>query len=511
MEKIDRSPQTEQERSELEATVERLARSPRLAGLLRYIGQKYLDGETAEISEYSIATEVFGRPRTFDAGQDAIARVEIHRLRRKLKQYYESEGKDCPVQISIPLGTQIPLFIHNNGAAAAPPDADSGGPGNGHRAGVIQASESKRLPRVWWYGAAIAVMAILGLGFLRAHRAPSAASSTHPSPAADMPAGAPIQQSGTVRLLAGYSGQPHIDGSGAVWGPDKYFNGGGPWVSTQTFTARTNDPFLFQTLRTGEFSYDIPLRPGVYELHMFFVEPSYGPGLGGGELSRVFAININGARALSGFDIESDAMGADIADERVWKDIQPASDGKLHIAVESQIGKPILNAIEVLPGIPHKQLPIRLIAQPNSFIDHAGQLWSPDNYYLGGQDSVRRPAVADTADPGIYAMERFGHFSYAMPVDTRSLYTVVLHFAEFYFGPGESGGGGVGSRRFNAICNGVMLLDNFDIFKEVGSLHALTKTFRHLKPSPQGKLNLTFEPIANYANVTAIEVMDESR
>jgi hypothetical protein len=87
---------------------------------------------------------------------------------------------------------------------------------------------------------------------------------------------------------------------------------------------------------------------------------------------------------------------------------------------------------------------------------------------------------------------------------------VVLHFAEFYIGPQASGVGGTGSRVFRVMCNGVLLLDNFDIFKEAGSLHALTKTFYHLKPTAQGKLNLTFEPIENNATVSGIEVLDES-
>jgi hypothetical protein len=41
-------------------------------------------------------------------------------------------------------------------------------------------------------------------------------------------------------------------------------------------------------------------------------------------------------------------------------------------------------------------------------------------------------------------------------------------------------------------------------------LHALTKTFNHLQPSSEGKLDLTFEPIVNEATVSAIEVIDES-
>ncbi len=87
---------------------------------------------------------------------------------------------------------------------------------------------------------------------------------------------------------------------------------------------------------------------------------------------------------------------------------------------------------------------------------------------------------------------------------------MILHFAEFYFGPQAPGSGGIGNRLFNVMCNGVMLLDHFDIFKEAGSLHTISKTFYHLKPTAQGKLNLTFEPVVNNATVSAIEVIDES-
>jgi hypothetical protein len=80
-----------------------------------------------------------------------------------------------------------------------------------------------------------------------------------------------------------------------------------------------------------------------------------------------------------------------------------------------------------------------------------------------------------------------------------------------FFGTPESSGGGIGSRVFRVICNGNILLDNFDIFKEAGNFHVVKKTFYHLRPSPQGKLNLTFEPITNYATVSAIEVVDENK
>jgi hypothetical protein len=123
---------------------------------------------------------------------------------------------------------------------------------------------------------------------------------------------------------------------------------------------------------------------------------------------------------------------------------------------------------------------------------------------------IRRLPATGTNDPDLFGGERWGHFDYAIPVDTRGTYSLTLYFTERYFGPQSTGSGGVGSRVMNVMCNGVTLLHDFDIFKEVGGYRVLAKTFRHLKPSPQGKLNIVFEPVVNYAVVSAIEVEDES-
>jgi hypothetical protein len=56
-----------------------------------------------------------------------------------------------------------------------------------------------------------------------------------------------------------------------------------------------------------------------------------------------------------------------------------------------------------------------------------------------------------------------------------------------------------------------MLLHSFDIFKEAGGANrALDKTFHGLEPNAQGLLKLSFVPKENYAQVNAIEVVDES-
>jgi len=521
-------PSQEAQREELDAVAEALARSPRLSRLVRYLGEKYFQGETDQLHEYNIATEVFGRSKTaFDAGEDAIARVEAHRLRKRLKEFYDNEGKDHPVQLSIPSGTYVPVFTHR--AAPAPPLLVDQAPAAGDLRSDLSIQSEAALPvhgenhaggfPFWLRGwgwlylllAAIFVVAAPAIyraihsgGNAKGTTATAATASVQPPPPSpSVPSNAATLP---VRVIAGYTGKPQIDSAGAVWDSDRYFHYGGTWTRPANFIARTSDPLLFEQWRTGDFSYDIPLQPGLYELHLYFVTSDRS-----GDSPASFSVGINENKVLSGFEINTDALGENIADERIFRDVFPGKDGLLHVSFNSERGAAALNALEVLPGIPHKQLPIRLVTQPTSFTDHNGQFWHPDNYYMNGRLSSQRQQIGGSSDPDLFAAERYGHFTYAIPVDTRDRYTLVLHFAEFYFGPHASGVGGAGSRVFRVLCNGDTLLDNFDIFKEAGSLNALTKTFYHLKPTAQGKLNLTFEPILNNATISGIEVLDESQ
>src|SRR5208283_3104747 len=523
----------EAEREELETVAEALGRSSRLANLLHYIGEKYFRGESSQLNEYNIATEVFARSKTtFDAGKDAIARVEVHRLRKRLQEFYEGAGRGRPIQLSIPSGTYVPVFSRR--AAAVPSLKAPDLPGKpGHRtAGLTapqavqptQAAHNQSAPAnvgthalsrlaspIWLYSLLAAALILSALGayrFFRPRAASTVATIAAPrnTSATALQIAAPAPASMPLRLLAGYSGMPKTDSAGAVWEADRYVHGGGSWRCPEGPIARTSDRLLFRQWRIGDFVYEIPLRPGVYEVHLYFVvsDPS-------GEKPSNFSVDINGVPVLQRFDVNSDALGDNIADERVFRDVSPDKDGILHLRFASGSGTPKLNALEVLPGIPHKLLLIRLTVQSTSFTDHNGQVWHCENYYENGLALSRQQEITGSPDPDLFSAERFGHFTYAIPIDTRDRYTLVLHFAEFYFGPRLPGGGGAGSRVFRVMCNGETLLDNFDIYKEAGSLHALTKTFYRLKASAQGKLNLTFEPIANYATVSGIEVLDESQ
>ncbi len=492
----------EAERAELERVLEALARWPRQAGLLRYMAEKFFAGQADQLNEYNIATEVLGRSKkAFEAGEDAIARVETHRLRKRLVLFYETAGKDHSIQVTLPAGSYVPAFIRKPAAAPPPVTPD------------LSSTERRRLPlwiaRRWGYAALAASLVLAAFGaylFLRAQasvRAKPGADAVAASASAPTTSEVP---SLPVRLLAGYSGPPRTDSAGAVWQPDRYFSSGGSWRRPPGFIARASDSFLFDHSRTGDFSYKIPLKPGSYELHLYFSTP-----VPASETASTFSVWLNDGPLLPVFDVNSDALGENIADERVFRDVSPDRDGFLRLSFSPVTSPAGLSALEILPGLPHKQLPIRLIMQTTPFTDHQGRVWHPDDYFMSGRLSNPTRPLLDSPDPDLFSSERYGHFTYAIPVDTRGSYTLVLHFAELYFGPGASGNGGVGSRVFKVMCNGETLLNDFDIFRETGTLHEVAKAFRHLKPSVQGKLNLIFEPIVNNATISGIEVLDESR
>ena len=107
-----------QERHELDTILASgiLNRAPNLAQLLTYVCAKYFEGAGEQIKEYNIAVEALGRPADFDQKRDSIVRVEAHRLRKRLREYYEADGADHSIRIDIPPGQYAPRFL----AAEAP-------------------------------------------------------------------------------------------------------------------------------------------------------------------------------------------------------------------------------------------------------------------------------------------------------------------------------------------------------------------------------------------------------
>ena len=86
-------------------------RSPSLAQVFSYICEKYFEGKAGEIKEYTVAIDALGRSPEFDQEKDSIVRVQVHRLRKCLSEYYREEGASNPFCIVIPAGQYVPHFI----------------------------------------------------------------------------------------------------------------------------------------------------------------------------------------------------------------------------------------------------------------------------------------------------------------------------------------------------------------------------------------------------------------
>jgi hypothetical protein len=86
------------------------AQSDRLARFLRFTVDSSLAGNGAALKEYLIGTEVYDRKPPYHPSVDSIVRSEARRLRNKLRQYYESIGKDDPVFIYYRTGSYAPEF-----------------------------------------------------------------------------------------------------------------------------------------------------------------------------------------------------------------------------------------------------------------------------------------------------------------------------------------------------------------------------------------------------------------
>jgi len=496
-----------------------LRRAPHLVSFFTYICERYFEGQSDQIKEYTIGVEALKRPPSFDPKKDSIVRVEAHRLRRRLNEYYAAEGAKHAVQIVIPNGQYVPEFIHRPQVREAEFDRN-----------VVYSSDhlefdqpvdlrgthstrGKAAPKYLrvYLAVSVLVLCLMALSVSWKHRGraiPQAGVQQEEAWTGDATSPVPSE----FRMLTGYYGAAFVDSQGRNWDSDKYFVGGHSSVLSHPIKG-VSDANLLQTQRSGEFRYDIPLAKGAHELRMYFAETEFGPGNpgGGSETARLFHISINGREAVRWFDAIAEAGGANQLVMRVWKDIVPAAGGMLHLGFQPapDVNRPVslafVNAIEILQSVPGRIEPVRIVAQEYPVRDGQGRHWSADQYFFGGNRVFRNTGVIQARDQALYRGERYGNFSYHIPL-VPGKYRLTLHFAETWFGTPESKAPALDSRRFNVFANGAVLLSNFEIAREGGVNREVVKVFDGLQPNAQGALWLEFVPVENYAEVNAIEV-----
>ncbi|HOQ46164.1 MAG TPA: hypothetical protein PLA43_12115 [Bryobacteraceae bacterium] len=86
-----------------------LKKSARLRELLNYLADRSLEDDQACVPEQEIGIAVFGR-KDYGAREDNLVRVHAANLRKKLEEYFATEGAGDPVVFEIPRGSYALRF-----------------------------------------------------------------------------------------------------------------------------------------------------------------------------------------------------------------------------------------------------------------------------------------------------------------------------------------------------------------------------------------------------------------
>src|SRR6266576_2200058 len=115
-------PSPEQVREQLDRILRSgsFRNAPALQRLLQYVTSKSAEGRLTHLKEYTIGIDVFGRGNSYDPKIDPVVRVEMHRIRQKLKEYYQNEGVGDPIFVEIPTGHYVPSIVLRTPAIERP-------------------------------------------------------------------------------------------------------------------------------------------------------------------------------------------------------------------------------------------------------------------------------------------------------------------------------------------------------------------------------------------------------
>ena len=151
--------------------------------------------------------------------------------------------------------------------------------------------------------------------------------------------------------------------------------------------------------------------------------------------------------------------------------------------------------------LPQGEATIRVNAGGGDYIDSTGALWSADIGYNTGDVATTASQIGGTADDALFQTVRWDRqplpeLSYRFPVPNGQ-YSVNLYFAESYVFA-------EGGRVFDVGMEGTLVMNNLDIYSEVGANTVLIKTLP--VTVSDGELNIEFLHQVENPLISAIEV-----
>jgi TolB-like protein len=141
------------------------AMAQRSQDFLRYVVERSITDAPPPLKEFAIAVDVFARSHDYDPAIDATVRVEAGRLRSRLREYYDGEGKDDPVVIDIPKGGYSPAVALREGKLGATKEVSQ----TVEQAEPVETTLARRVRLSWshWAVAGLVVLALVAAGVWR--------------------------------------------------------------------------------------------------------------------------------------------------------------------------------------------------------------------------------------------------------------------------------------------------------------------------------------------------------
>jgi hypothetical protein len=133
------------------------------------------------------------------------------------------------------------------------------------------------------------------------------------------------------------------------------------------------------------------------------------------------------------------------------------------------------------------------------YVGTDGTNYRSDSLFSGGTIAKSAASISGTTDDTLYQSERYGNFSYRIPVANGN-YLVTLKFAEFYWSGGER-------RVFDVEMEGNEVISDLDVFAKVGKYAAYDVVVP--VSVADGLLNIDFYTDKDNAKVGAIVVVAE--
>jgi hypothetical protein len=143
---------------------------------------------------------------------------------------------------------------------------------------------------------------------------------------------------------------------------------------------------------------------------------------------------------------------------------------------------------------PSPSLVLALNAGGSSYTDGSGVQYVTDQHFIGGASAKSSVTIKGTRDGALYQYQRYGNFSYAIPVANGS-YDLTFKLV-------ESTHSARNQRVFDVWVEGQLSLNHLDIYAVTGKDTALDITFT--VSVSDGVLNLDFMPSTGDAEISAL-------